>query len=81
MKYQILDSHLSESEKKYYENLNPGWRINTTHCMLVTFDDSISTTYVIFEGPWTKPNMCRDCGTHYELSLGNRLLKIPHELL
>ena len=80
MNYQILDSHLPESEKLYYEDLNPGWKISTKHCMLVTFDNGSSATYVIFEGPWTKPNMCRDCGTHYELSLGSQLLKIPHDL-
>ena len=44
-----------------------------------TFEaDGTSTTYIIFEGPWTKANMCRNCGSYYEISIGNKILKIPH---
>lgn len=80
MHYEILDSHLPESEKYYYESLNPGWKVNTTNCLQVTFEDGRSSIYAIFEGPWTKSNMCRDCGTHYELLIGNHLYKFPHNL-
>lgn len=78
MNYKILNSLLSESDKKYYEELNPGWTIKTADCLLIAFEDGTSTTYVIFEGPWTKANMCRDCGSYYEVSIGNTLKKIPH---
>ncbi len=76
MNYKILDSHLSEPQIKYYEDNNPGWKVKTTNCLLVTLDDGSSTTYVIFEGPWTKSNMCRDCGSYYEISIGNQIIKI-----
>ena len=78
MNYKILESHISESEIKYYEDINPGWTVKTTNCLLVTFEDGTSTTYIIFEGPWTKANMCRNCGSYYEISIGNKILKIPH---
>nr|DAY99193.1 MAG TPA: hypothetical protein [Caudoviricetes sp.] len=78
MKHKILKSHLSEAEKKYYEKNNPGWKVKTSDCLLVTFDDGSSTTYAIFEGPWTKSNMCRDCGSYYEVSIGNKIISIPH---
>lgn len=78
MNYKILDSYLPESEKHYYESSNPGWEINTTNCLQVTFEDGTSSIYVIFDGPWTKANMCRDCGSHYELLIGNQLYKFPH---
>lgn len=78
MKHKILKSHLSEAEKKYYEKNNPGWKVKTSDCLLVTFDDGSSTTYAIFEGPWTKSNMCRDCGSYYEVSIGNKIIRIPH---
>lgn len=75
MNYKILKSHISESEIKYYEDINPGWTVKTTNCLLVTFEDGTSTTYIIFEGPWTKANMCRDCGSYYEISIGNKIQK------
>lgn len=78
MNYKILESHISESDIKYYEDINPGWTVKTTNCLLVTFEDGTSTTYIIFEGPWTKANMCRNCGSYYEISIGNKILKIPH---
>ena len=28
MNYKILESHISESEIKYYEDINPGWTVN-----------------------------------------------------
>ena len=46
MNYKILNSHLSESEIKYYEDINPGWTVKTTNCLLVTFEDGTSTTYI-----------------------------------
>ena len=79
MNYKILNSYLSRFEKQYYENSNPGWKVNTTNCLHVIFNDGSSTIYVIFKGPWTKPNMCRDCGSYYELSVGKQLLKIYKE--
>ena len=80
MNYKILDSYLPESEKQYYENSNPGWKVNTTNCLQVTFEDGSSSIYVIFEGPWTKSNMCRDCGTHYEISTNEQTFIIPHNV-
>lgn len=77
MNYKILKSHISASEIKYYEDVNPGWTVKTTNCLLVTFEDGTSTTYIIFEGPWTKADMCRDCGSYYEISIGNKIQKIP----
>ena len=44
MNYKILESHISESEIKYYEDINPGWTVKTTNCLLVTFEDGTSTT-------------------------------------
>lgn len=76
MNYKILYSHLSESEIKYYEDINPEWTVKTTNCLLVTFEDGTSMTYIIFDGPWTKANMCRDCGSCYEISIGNTIQKV-----
>ena len=42
MNYKILESHISESEIKYYEDINPGWTVKTTNCLLVTFEDGTS---------------------------------------
>ena len=81
MKYQILDSYLSESERLYYEKVNPGWKVNTGNCLSTTFDDGTSTTYVIFEGPWTKSNICRNCGMYYERSTGNQNIKLFKSLI
>ena len=78
MNYKILKSHISAAEVKDYEDMKPGWTVKTTNCLLVTFEDGTSTTYIIFEGPWTKANMCRDCGSYYEISIGNKIQKIPH---
>jgi hypothetical protein len=78
MIYKIIDSYLSESDIKYYEEINPGWKVKTANCLLVTFEDGSSTSYVIFEGPWTKPNMCRDCGSYYELSISDTIIRVPH---
>lgn len=78
MNYKILNSHLSECEIKYYEDINSGWTVKTTNCLLVTFEDSTSTTYIIFDRSWTKANMCRDCGSHYEISIGNNIQKVYH---
>lgn len=79
MNYKILKSLLSESDKNYYETLNPGWTIKTYDCLSLIFENGSSTTYVVFEGPYTKTNMCRDCGSYYEVSIGNMLQKIPHD--
>lgn len=76
MNYKILYSHLSESEIKYYEDINSGWTVKTTNCLLVTFEDGTSMTYIIFDGPWTKANMCRDCESYYEISIGNNIQKV-----
>lgn len=76
MNYKILYSYLSESEIKYYEDINPGWTVKTTNCLLVTFEDGTSMTYIIFDGPWTKANMCRDCGSYYVISIGNNIQKV-----
>ena len=51
MNYKILYSHLSESEIKYYEDINPGWTVKTNNCLLVTFEDGTSMTYIIFVNP------------------------------
>ena len=34
---KILHSHLSESEKNIFEELNPGWTVKSADCLLITF--------------------------------------------
>lgn len=69
MTFKIIKAHISEKDKMYYEKMHPGWKVKTKNLMLkVSFDDGSSTAYVIFEGPWTKLHMCRDCGSYYEFS-------------
>lgn len=80
MYHKIIKSHITESEAKRYEYLNPGYHVKTLDCLLVEFEQGTTTTYIIFEGPWTKPYMCRDCGSHYEISVGNEILKLPVNL-
>lgn len=63
MNYKILDSYLPESEKQYYESSNPGWEINTTNCLQVTFEDGTSSIYVIFDGLGLK-QICVEIAVH-----------------
>lgn len=79
MKYKLLKSYLSESDRQYYERLNKGYVVNTADCLQVMFDDVSSVTYVIFEGPKTLYNMCRDCKKYYEINSGNHIYKVQKE--
>lgn len=75
--YNILNSYISEDQKKYFESANLGWTINTSDCLEVTFEDGTSSIYPIFEGPWTRKDMCRDCGLYYEIATGNHIYRFP----
>lgn len=78
-KCKLLKNKLSKSEVQYYEKMNRGWFVKTTDCLYVEFEDGTSTTYIIFEGRFTKEYMCRDCGSYYEINLGTQLIKISKE--
>ena len=78
-KCKLLKNKLHESEVQYYEKMNRGWFVKTRDCLQVEFEDGTGTTYVIFEGRFTKQYMCRDCGSYYEIDLGTQLIKIPKE--
>lgn len=78
-KCKLLKNKLPKSEVQYYEKMNRGWFVKTTDCLYVEFEDGTSTTYIIFEGRFTKEYMCRDCGSYYEINLGTQLIKIPKE--
>ena len=53
------------------------YNINIKTKEQIEFEDGTGTTYVIFEGRFTKQYMCRDCGSYYEIDLGTQLIKIP----
>lgn len=76
MNYKILKSRLTAEDMKYYEDVNPGYLVKTSDCMLVNFEDGSSSTYVIFEGSWTRSGMCRDCGIYFEIAIGSEIKKI-----
>lgn len=72
MYVELLHNHISDSDRNYYELMNKGWTVPTRDCIRVTYADKESSTYIIFCGPFTKNEMCRDCATHYELSAGGK---------
>lgn len=79
MKFKLLNSYLPESQLQFYKRFDKRWVVKTTDCLQVDFEDGSAAIYIIFNGPWTLPNMCRDCRTHYEFADGNKLYKIPYK--
>lgn len=79
MRFKLLESYLPESQLQFYKRTDKRWEVKTTDCLQVDFEDGLVTTYIIYNGPWTLPNMCRDCGTYYELALGTNLYRIERQ--
>lgn len=75
VKCRLVKRDLTETNANY-RNLIKGWDVDMSHCMEVTHKDGISTTYLIFTGPYTKPYMCRDCTDYYEIQIGNTMYRI-----
>ena len=40
------------------------------------YEDGTSTTYVVFEGSWTRSGTVRDCGDHYIIARYSRFDRI-----
>lgn len=81
MKVKRIISTLSDTDIKYYESANPGWTVSKDYCLAISWDNGTSCTYVVFNGPFTLNNMCRDCGQYYELAAGGMLYNIEKETL
>ena len=64
----IYKGYLSDTEAEHFERLNPGWTVKNCDVLCFTDDRGTSTEYVIFTGPWTKTEMCRDCGECYVIA-------------
>ena len=72
MKVEILPNYISDSDQHYYEQLNEGWTVPGRDCLQIVWADNEKSTYVIFYGPFTKNEICRDCNSYYELSTGGK---------
>lgn len=73
---EIIKNHLNELDRISYEKQYTCWTIPGTDCLKLTWSSGLSTTYMIFKGPWTQQEMCRDCGDHYEVVASNQIYKI-----
>ena len=69
---KLLSNHISDSDRTYFESLNEGWSVPSRDCIQIKWNEKETTTYVIFCGPFTKNEMCRDCCDHFELSTGGK---------
>lgn len=76
-----LENHIGDSEKRYFEKLNHGWTVPTKDCIAVEWEDGTKATFVIFQGPYTLDEMCRECRDYYELCTGGRIYHIDKHFL
>jgi len=81
MKTHLIHEHINKTDRDYYEQLNQGWSVQTNDCLCVDWENGSKTVFVIFCGPFTLDNMCRDCGSYFELSTGGNLYRIDKETL
>lgn len=81
MNARILRNHITDSTKEFYEQQFPGWIVSSLDCLEITFDDLSSATYVIFSGPHTCQNMCRDCIDRFEIYHHSGILTIDKNTL
>ena len=69
MKYKVTIGKLEESEKEFFERMNPGYKC-TGETLTEQFPEGGGQTLVIFKtvsptSNFTPYGMCRDCGDHY----------------
>lgn len=76
-----LENHIGESERKCFEKLNQGWTVTTKDCIAVEWEDGTKATFVIFQGPYTLDEMCRECSEYYELYTCGRIYHIDKRSL
>lgn len=81
MRAKIIINNLSDADIRYYETNNPGWTVSKDYCIDISWDSGTTCTYVIFNGPFTLNNMCRDCRHYYELAADGALYTIEKETL
>jgi hypothetical protein len=81
MNARIIHNHITDSAKEFFEHQFPGWSVSSLDCLEITFDDLSSTTYVIFSGPHTCQNMCRDCIDHFEIYHHSGILTVDKRTL
>lgn len=81
MKARLVRNHITDSKKKFFEHQFPGWIVSSLDCLEITFDDLSSATYVIFSGPHTCQNMCRDCKDHFEIYHDSGILTVDKNTL
>lgn len=76
MKATIYKNCLSDAEAEHYERMNPGWQVVNRDILCFVTNDGVSRDYVIFSGPWTRTEMCRDCGDHYIIALHQGFIRV-----
>lgn len=72
---RVFKDVLIDADKNFFERLNPGWKA-TGDMLEETFPDGSTNTLVVFTGPWTRRDTCRDCGTHYIIARHRRYDRI-----
>ena len=89
MKHSFKIGRLEDSERDYFERVNPGY-VCTGETLEEKWMESNGMpggcTYVVFKGVgrrnnWTPYGMCRDCGDHYVIARWSRHDRIDKKTL